>query len=325
MPGVNISQVLAAAWPKVVTDSPEDQIFADRWLFQEFTTKNGGLKKIAGGPQIEATIEVGTNTTFRSYSDLEALDVARIDVFDAARYDWREHSGTITYSVLQDFKAGGDTSKFDLIAGLVENAKNSHKNDISRAMYANGTGNGGKDLHGLQLLVPDNPAIGTVGQINAATFTFWRSQQALGTMTATPFDNLRARMRTMYNTCSFGISGEHPQTLVTTQTVFEGYESLLVANERNVSKRGEHADAGYKNEVLKFKGANISYDPDAPAGRMYFLNPKFLKLWVSKNHFMKLGKELEPVNQNLRVRKVHTIIQMGAVQRRRLGVLTVIT
>lgn len=321
MANPNVGQIVATSWHRVVTDKPEDQVFGDRWLFDQFTTANGGLKKLDGGDQIEVTLQYATNTTFRSYSDMETLDVQRIDVIDAAQYDWKEHGGTITYSVIQEFKNSGEGRKTDVIASLIENAIESHKNDLSQSMYADGTGNMGKNILGLKALVPDDPTTGTVGGINRATFTFWRSKQA--TSTGASFNLLRASMRTMYNNCSKGYSGQHPTVLVADQTTFEGYESLLTANERFTDKA--KGDAGYENEALKFKGAKIGFDADCSSAHMYFLNPKFICLYVSKQYFMNLGKELEPVNQNVRSRKVLTIAQFVAKQPRRLGVLTAIS
>lgn len=313
----NVGQVIAAAFNKVVGDKPEDQIFSDRWLFDQFTTANGGLKKVDGGNQIEVPIQYATNTTFKSHSDMAALAIERVDVFDAAQYDWREHSGTITYSVLQQFKASGETAKFDLIAGLVDNAIQSHKNDLSSAMFGDGTGNGGLDINGLKNLIPDVPTTGITGGINAATFSFWRSKTA--TDGGSAYSTLRASMRDMYNNCSDGYSGQHPTTLVTDQTVFSGYEGLLIANERFTDKAT--GDGGFKGEALKFKGAKLAYDLSCPAETMYFLNPQAIKLYVAKGIFMNLGKELEPTNQHIRVRKVHTVAQFVRTQPRRLGVV----
>jgi hypothetical protein len=316
MAAPNIGQLVAASYNRVVTDKPEDQVFGDRWLFDQFTEKNGGLRKLDGGEQIEISIQYTTNTTFRSFSDMETIDVQRIDVFDAAQYAWKEHGGSVTYSVLQEFKNGGETRKFELIAGLIENAVQSHKDDLTTAMYGTVSSNA-KNISGLQDLVPDDPTTGTVGNINRGTFTFFRSNTKEDT--GASFSQLRANMRTMYNDCSDGMGSDHPTAIVTDQTSFEGYESLLTQNERLTSK--SEGDAGFKNEVLKFKGAKIAYDPNCTTARMYFLNPKFIHLYVAKGIFMKLGKELEPVNQMSRTRKIHTIAQFVVRQPRRLGVI----
>jgi hypothetical protein len=320
MANPNIGQVIAATWTRLVTDKPEDNIFYDRWLFDQFTTKNGGIRKVTGGERIGVSVEYAINSTFRSYSDAEVLEIQPQTIFDEAQYTWAEHSGTINYSVRQEWVNSGDSQKFDLIAGLVENAMNSHKQNIAKAMFGTISSNA-KNINGLQDLVASSPSGSvSVGTINQATFSWWRNNQAAGTKTSAAFDNLRAKMRTMYNDCSSGAFNNHPTTIVTDQTVFEGYEGLLTANERNTSK--SEGDAGYKNEVLQFKGAKIAFDEDCLAAAMYFLNPKFIYLVVAKDVFMKLGKELEPVNQHVRVRKIHSILQFVASQRRRLGVLT---
>lgn len=315
----NIGQLLASTWNRVVTDKPEDNIFADLWLFNRLTTKNGGMVKLDGGAQIEVTLEYATNTTFKSYSDMEALDVYKVDTFDAAQYDWKEHAGTIVTSLIEIFKNSGKAKKFDILEAKISNALKSAKSDLNTMLFGDGTGNGGKDWHGLQQLVPDVATSGTVGGINRATFTFWRTNQK--TDGGTAFSELRANMRTMYNDCSDGAFSSHPTFAVTDQTVFEGYEGLLTANERFTSKA--EGEGAFKNEVIKYKGLKLAYDDVmAASARMYFLNEDAIKLYVAKGIFLKLGEPVEPANQTIDVRKVISVGNLCVKQSRRLGVIT---
>jgi hypothetical protein len=315
----NMGQLFASTWARVVSDKPEDQIFKDVWLFNRLTTKNGGMVKIDGGTNIEITLEYAVNTTFKSYNDMEALDVYKVDVFDAAEYNWKEHAGTVVVSLLEKFKNSGKARKFDVVAKKIENAIKSAKEDINGMLFGDGTGNGSKDWHGLQQLVPDTATTGTVGGINRATFTWFRTNQI--TDGGASFSTLRANMRTLYNDCSDGAFSSHPTFGVTDQTVFEGYEGLLTTNERFTSK--SDGDAGYKNEVLKFKGMKLAYDEEMGSGaRMYFLNEDAIKIYVAKGIFLQLGEEIEPVNQTIKVRKIVSIGNMVVSQSRRLGVLT---
>jgi hypothetical protein len=70
------------------------------------------------------------------------------------------------------------------------------KNKMGAAVYADGTGSGGKEIGGLALLVPDAPTAGTVGGINRATWAFWRSQK----FGALPMVAARRRRRTSFRT-----------------------------------------------------------------------------------------------------------------------------
>jgi hypothetical protein len=160
---------------------------------------------------------------------------------------------------------------------------------------------------------------GTTGGINRANFSFWRNQQTSGAKTTSVGDNLRASWRSVYNLCSNGVAGEHPKFIETDRATFEVYEGLLLANERFTSK--ETADGGFKNEVMKFKGAMVAYGPNPPSGFAYFMNPEFIKLAYQKGHWYKAGETVEPANQTVKVFKVHTICNLIVTNMRMLGVV----
>jgi hypothetical protein len=193
-------------------------------------------------------------------------------------------------------------------------------------MYGDGTGTGGKVLGGLGLIVPANPAVGSPGGINRATFTFWRSQQTLGTQTAAPFDNLLSAMRKLYNNCSNGVSGMHPTFSVTTQIVFEGFEAKLTLNDRYIREsKSDKGITGYKSDSLMFKDIPIAYDVACPAGLLYMLNTTNLKLAYQSGYWMKGFPAVDPANQTVDIFKVMTICNLYSNNPRRLGVVTVIT
>jgi hypothetical protein len=110
---------------------------------------------------------------------------------------------------------------------------------------------------------------------------------------------------------------------VTTRTVFEGYEGLLLANERFTDK--SDGEGAFKNEVLKFKGCKISYDNDCPSGVLYFLNPKFLKLAYKSGAWFKMQDAIRPANQTLDTILIRTMANLITTNARRLGCVTAIT
>src|SRR5690606_29373323 len=222
-------------------------------------------------------IEYALNGSVGSYSDLDTLDTTRYDVFDRYEAQWKEMAGTYVMSQLEEDRNAGEGQVFALRPAKLENLKNSIRGKLNEMLFGAGTGNSSKDFMGLQGLVSTTPSQGTIQGVDRSSFAFARNQQTAGTQTGSAFDNLRAAMRSIYNLCSNGVSSDHPTFGVTTRTVFEGFEGLLLANERFTDKA--NGDGGFKNEVLKFKGMLLSYDNDCPSGNMYFLNPKFLKLY----------------------------------------------
>lgn len=322
MANVNVGQRVAANWELVVKTKPEDQIHDDYWLFNQLSKGEGFIGK-SGGDFITSPIEYGLNTTVASYSDLDTFSTNRVDVFDRYEAQWKEYIGVITMSDLEMDRNSGEGQVFDLKAAKLENLKNSIKGKFNEDLFGAGTANSSKVFTGLQALVADSPSSGTVQGVDRGTYSFARNQQAAGTQTTSAFDNLRAAMRSIYNLCSNGVAADHPSFLVTTRTVFEGYQGLLLANEQFTSK--ESGDGSFKNEVMTFAGAKISYDNDCPSGSMYFLNPKFLKLVYKTGAWMKAQAPIRPANQTADVIAIRTMANLYTTNPRRLGVLTSIT
>lgn len=336
MPDPNLGQIISTVWEGQVGNKPNDNIFNSRAFFYSLAgggpkgLKGGvgyeGRESLAGGRTFDFTLEYAVNPNFHSYSEFENLDTTRTDVFDAARYDWKISAGTIIFSDLEELRAQGSAGKIDLIASKLENGKNSHINDMNVQLLGNGAGNGGKNMNGLQNIISTTPTTGTVGGINRANFAFWRNKQTAGTQSVSAFDNLRAAMRSIYNQCSLGGVLAAPTAALTDRTSFEGYESLLIANERfTVDDKNNDGQGAFQNAVLKFKGASLFYDESAPASNMYFYNPKYLKLIYLKGAWMKMKEKVEPSNQLSMVYRLFTIANLGTNNSRHLGVVSAIS
>ena len=322
MPDPNAGQRVTSNWEAVVGNSPEDNIHDDYWVLNQLS-KGEGFLGLSGGDYIAIPLEYALNTSVSSYSDLDTISTTRIDVFDRAEFAWKEYAGTAILSDLERDRNAGEGQVFPLLPAKLESLRNSMRSEINTGCFSDGTGNSSKDIGGFQHIIATDPTTGIVGAINRANFSFWRSQQTSGAKTTSAYDNLRATMRSIYNLCSNGVANAHPSFAVTTRTVFEGFEGLLLANERFTSK--EDGDGGFKNEVLKFKGCKLSYDNDNPSGLLYFANPKFLKLAYKKGSWFKMLEQVRPANQTSTVYPVRTMCNLITVNARRLGAVTAIT
>ena len=88
-------------------------------------------------------------------------------------------------------------------------------------------------------------------------------------------------MTQMYGACS--VDSDQPDLIVTTQAIYDAYETSLQANKR-FEGDSTLADAGF--QTLRFKGASVVVDSHCPDGHMYFLNTKYLDFKVhSKRNF----------------------------------------
>jgi hypothetical protein len=319
---VNVGQRLAVAWPAFVGKTPYDQVFPQYWTLDRL--KSGkAFKGFDGGTSIQGPIEHALNTTVTPMSAYGTVDTTHIDVFDQFDFAWKMYGGTATLSTQDQAENQGSSKKIDLEEATMMNLRKSMLDKLSVGIHSDGTGTGSLQIGGLQHVVPSDPTTGTRGSINGATYSFWRSQTTSGAQSSSAYDNLRGAMRTIYTACSNGYSTEHPEFFVFTSTDFNGYESLLTANERFTDK--SVGDGGFKNEVLKFKGALVSYDGDVLSATGYALNTNYIKLGYLNGYWMKGYPAVDPANQFVEVFKIETKANIYTTVPRHLGVITSIS
>jgi hypothetical protein len=255
-----------------------DNVFTARPLTY-FLMDKGRIRMLDGGTKIVEPLIYGQNSTVNSYSGYDTLALTAQEGITAAEYDWKQYAVSIAISGIEEAKNNGEQAVLNLLEAKVMQAEESLREGFNQMFFADGTGNSGKHWNGLGNLVE---ASGTVGGINRATAgnEYWRSyeENTAGSLTL-------AQMTTAYNTVSVG--NDHPDMVLTTQTLFEKYESLLQPQLRYTDTKT--ADAGFQN--LLFKAAPVAYDVHCTAGVMYFLNSKYLTLvghsgkWFSQTEF----------------------------------------
>ena len=257
-----------------------DNVFTARPLTYTLMDK-GRIRMLNGGTKIVEPLIYGESTTVKSYSDYDSISITPQTGISAAEYDWKQYAASISISGIEEAKNNGEQEIINLLEAKIMQAEESMREGFNRMFFADGTGNGGKDWNGLGNLVE---ASGTVGGIDRAGTgnSFWQSYEE-NTATALTL----AQMATAYNTVSVG--NDHPDVILTSQTLFEKYEALLQPQLRYTDTKT--ADAGFQN--LLFKAAPIMYDVHCNANTMFFLNTKYITLvghsskWFQQTEFIR--------------------------------------
>ena len=261
-------------------DQLTDNIFTARPLTY-FLQDKGRIRMLNGGTKIVEPLIYGTSSTVKSYSGYDSISLTSQGGITAAEYDWKQYAASIAISGIEEAKNNGEQEIINLLEAKIMQAEESMREGFNQMFYADGTGNDGKDWNGLGNIVE---ASGTVGGINRATTgnDYWKSYEE-NTATALTL----AQLSTGYNSVSVG--NDHPDMVLTTQTLFEKYEALLQPQLRYTDTKT--ADAGFQN--LLFKAAPVVYDEHCTAGVVYFLNSKYLTLvghsskWFAQTQFVR--------------------------------------
>ncbi len=167
----------------------------------------------------------------------------------------------------------------DIAKARLEVAMLTMREEMTEQLFSDGTGNMGKDIDGLEALF-DNTAI--YGGIDRNIDLFWHAQVFENGGNARP---LTVRlMRQAFVAASDG--QDKPDLIITTDALWAQYAEIGGAQAQVVTRNTQKMlDLGF--EVLNFMGAPVVPDKACPAGLMYFLNTRWLILYVLKTVDMK--------------------------------------
>ena len=258
----------------------------DRFVADNVTNHNAllrtledgsGIKNAGGGRDLtEPLLYNELATKFYDGFETFSIDTSQ-EVIDAAVYQWKQLGGFSFISGKEKIMnrekwqaVGIAEARVDaLIAGL--------RNKTGLSLYGDGTAEGGKEFGGLRLLVADDPtAAGVVGGIDQVAEPWWQNQHDFGTAAITAA-TIQSRMNAMQLACTRG--SDQPNLIMADADYFTAYWESLQAIQRVTNAK--LADAGFR--TLEFIGTPVVYDAqcatdltNAGAGRMYFLNTKYL-------------------------------------------------
>ena len=287
----------------------------------------GGYETKEGGHEIQEPLMYGSNTTVKSYSGYEPFDLEPQVGTDSATYSWKQVGGSVSISGIEAFQNSGKAQLLSLLKARMEQLKITFYENIDDQLVSDGTGNGGKDLGGLALLVEEGGATSTVGNIDSSTYSWWANQSTdfdatyssatFGTTNAGQSDtNGINAFRAMHYLCTR--KSQMPNLILTTADVRADFEAGSETHRRTQSL--EAAEMGFEDNV-RFKGIPVVWDANVPAGTAWFLNTQFLRFIVGKGHEFKMSGFEAPIDQDAKVAKIHLYAALTTNRRSAQGVI----
>jgi hypothetical protein len=287
-------------------------------------SEKGKIKTVSGGRTIVQELEYAENSTFKWYTGYEVLDITPQDVITAAEFDWKQAAAAVTINGLEQMQNTGKEQLIDLLEARIGNAERTMKNSIAAGMWADGTGNSGKEIGGLQLLIADTPTSGTVGGIDRASYTFWQNQTYDASTdggTAATSSNIQAYMNRLWVKCVRG--NDAPDLILADNNYYLLYLGSLQTIQRVTSDK--MASAGFTS--LKYMNADVVLDGgqggNCPTNHMYFLNTEYIHFRPHKQRqFVPLDPETRAsVNQDAIVKHIAWMGNMTLSNAKLQGVL----
>ena len=284
----------------------------------------GQLRGVSGGERLRIAIDAAKNSTAKSYSDLDPLDVTRQQTQTSAFYAWKEYSTSVVISGREkNINKDSQSKLFDLLQGRLNNAVKSLVDTITTGIYSDGTGNGSKDITGLEAIIETAPGTTAYASVPVAN-TAWRNKFKTGVGAGAV--NLLPNLRLISNQASQGSEGadSSPNLYVTTRSIHESYEASLQPQAR-YQMSNMAADGGIN--TLTFRGQPFIWSDYCTSSTVYVLNLNHLYLFVHEDaNFQPSGEGLQkPINQNSGVDQMFFMGNMLCDNRRKQGKLTGVT
>lgn len=259
-----------------------DNVTRNNAILRELSKRGMGFLPFDGGRVIDQEINYANNSNATWYAGYETVAINPQETFSMAEFDMKLLAVAVSISGEEQLKNSGAERSINLVASRIMNAEQTMDNVVAGSMYSDGTGSGGKEIGGLQLLVADT-STNTVGGISRSTWPFWANQSASIGASAIL---IQPSMNGMWNSLVRG--NDRPRIILAGGTAYGYYQASMQAIQRVTDP--DWASAGFTN--LAFMGntpvildggyQGSTAPPPGPAtggagaSRMYFLNTQYI-------------------------------------------------
>lgn len=300
---------LSAITQKKFIPKMADNIFDSNPLFRRAREKF--LEKIDGGERIVVPLGYASTTASGWYTGADTLSTTDNDQITAAEYLWKQLYVNISINRLDELKNSGDSQILSLVKSKVKMAEKTMADTIGTGLYNQGSDSDANAIVGLRDIVAQNQ---TVGGISQSTYSWWQAQLDSSTTVLSI-----SALQTLWNNCV--VDSDMPSVAMTTRANLNRYYNLLQPQQRFTDS--DTAKGGFQN--LMFNGIPVIADSHCPSGHLFFLNEKYLHLFVHKDEDMRFEPFMKPINQNIKVAKIFSALAFGSSNNRLHGALTAIT
>lgn len=290
----------------------EDNIFTSKPFLFALTTF-GNVETLDGGTAIVQPLMYAELGNQGSYSNSDTFLTDEDEGTTAARFEWKQYYAAIRLTNIEIAKNQGASAVLRIVENEVMRAELSVAENLDRIFLGDGSGNGGKDFDGIANLVS---ATSTVGGIDpSAGGNEWWQSNVTGSAGEISF----ALIRDKYLAVSEG--NDFPSNIFTTESLYADIDEMMEQRQRFMDPT--MANQGF--ETIMFHGAPVSFDRNIAAGEMYFLNFKYITLYKLGGVWFKMSDWVEPINQDIRIKKMLLYGNLAISNRKRQGLLTGLT
>ena len=295
--------------------------------------KSGAVRTITGA-RIQETLLYAANDTvgWIPHPGFGQIDVSPPETHKMALYDFKEIAGSFSVSFMQQAMASGSEAIVKLGAEGVKVLELSLRDEVWKRLWATFTGDGdtgatyyGKisdnaqdsadQIHSIPSLVRElTGGYGTVGNIDADTYTWWKNYSLDGGDWGTA-----ATCKANFTTALLNIEKQGQRPTI----AFSGTDAFtdIMGAAQELQRITQPTVGAIGFQEVQFCGIPVIYDSQAPVDSTYLLNHEFVNWNILKGCDFKATDFVRPANQTAHTCLVYWIGQLTTSKRNSLGVI----
>lgn len=250
-----------------------DNISKNNALFDKLKQR-GNFKAQDGGLtfRVKPLYAENSNTAWGNGYDTFATNPQ--DVLTYADYDPKVITSSIPFFDKDISQNNGKEQLVSIAKAGMQSTIISLVNNVGDSLFSDGTDT--DQLEGLQLLISKTPDVGVIAGIDRASYEFWRNQYySFSENSIIPSSStIVSAMTALYMQCMVQGQSDVPDLIICDQIYWEYYNASQINIQR--TNQAQVGEAGF--ESLKFRRADVVYDPNCPASTMYMINTKYFSL-----------------------------------------------
>lgn len=252
------------------------------------------------GRTLQIPIQVTKPTSGGSFAASDTFDTAAQDTRRRQEFGTKMFYQNVTILGSEASTNNTDAEVLDIVKTTMEEAQNAMCDSIGDLLYDTGAGN---DFQGLGKIVDDGTNTSTYGELSRTTYSLLNSTVQAASGGVLDLD----LFATVYRGASAASSrNQTPTVILTTETVFDLYESLLTPTVRqNYESYGRPVVTAYSKpgttmqmsnalqsgtagfEVLSWRGRPVVADEKQDSGVMHMLNENYLHWYKLRGYGLK--------------------------------------
>lgn len=243
-----------------------------------------------GGRTIVVPVKYQTNGAGGSYGRGDLFTVTAPTTRTTFSFDWKQNYQSITLWGIDVAMSGGAEKVLDHVKTSMEEAESDFQDKLATQIFSDGTGNGGKNILGIQAVADDGSNVATYGGKTRSVDVWAKGgyQGSVGALTV-------AYLQQAYRGSASG--NKKPNLIVTGEARFNSIENIILATQQSTVQTAIQApfktegnlglSASYGFTSLYFKGVPVIADEYCTATEIYFLNTSRLKMHILRNKMEK--------------------------------------